>query len=161
MAAVSGSDNVEAAMRLAVERAAEALEAEVGALLVGDGIVTSVGFPDGRAPNPELLALASAADNDAAQLPGIGRCRVACAALEGDPGGRLLLGRLGDDPFGREDVNLLRGMGPVLSMTLKNLRLLEGERSLRSRSERQADEKHAAASLARAAPAPTRAAHTN
>ena len=140
MAGVSGCADVESAMRLAVERAAEALEAEVGALLTGDRVVTSIGFPGGRAPEIELLALADATDGDAVELPGVGRCHVASAALEGEPAGRLLLGRLGDDTFDREDVNLLRGMGRVLSMTRHNLRLLAGERALRERSERQADE---------------------
>jgi diguanylate cyclase (GGDEF)-like protein len=140
LAGVSASADVEAAMRGAVERAAEALEAEVGALIVGDRVVTSVGFPGGRAPEPELLALAGAADGEAADLPGVGRCRVAGATLEGEREARLVLARLGDDPFSREDVNLLRGMGRVLSMTLHNLRLLEGERAMRERSERQAAE---------------------
>ena len=45
MAGVSASEDVESAMRLAVERAAEALEAEVGALLTPDRVVTSIGFP--------------------------------------------------------------------------------------------------------------------
>jgi diguanylate cyclase (GGDEF)-like protein len=140
MAGVSASSDVESAMRLAVERAAEALEAEIGALLLPDRVVTSVGFPDANAPEAELLALAGAKDGDAAELPGVGPCRVAFASLHGDGGGRLMLGRLGDDPFGREDLNLLRGMGRVLSMTLHNLRLLEGERALRERTQRQADE---------------------
>jgi diguanylate cyclase (GGDEF)-like protein len=140
MAGVSASSDVESAMRLAVERAAEALEAEIGALLLPDRVVTSVGFPDANAPEAELLALAGAKDGDAAELPGVGPCRVAFTSLHGDGGGRLMLARLGDDPFGREDLNLLRGMGRVLSMTLHNLRLLEGERTLRERTQRQADE---------------------
>jgi diguanylate cyclase (GGDEF)-like protein len=140
MAGVSASDDVESAMRLAVERAAEALEAEIGALLVPDRVVTSIGFPGGKAPEAELLALAGAQDGDSAELPGVGACRVAFANLHGEAAARLVLGRVGDDPFGREDLNLLRGMGRVLSMTLHNLRLLEGERALRERTQRQADE---------------------
>ena len=39
-----------------------------------------------------------------------------------------------------EELGLLRGMGRVLTLGLRNLRLLENERALRSGSERQASE---------------------
>src|SRR5215210_5347063 len=115
-------------MRGAVERAAEALEAELGALVVEQRVLTSVGFPGGHPPEAALVALANAADTEAPELPDVGRCRVAVAPLEGEAAGRLLLGRIGDEPFNREDVNLLRGMARVLSMTIHNLGLLERER---------------------------------
>jgi diguanylate cyclase (GGDEF)-like protein len=140
LAGVSASASVDAAMSGAVERAAEALEAELGAIVFRNRVVTSVGFPAGRAPEAELVALAEAQDNEAAELPGLGSCRVAVAPLEGDPPAQLLLGRLGDETFSREDVNLLRGMARVLAMTLHSLGLYERERSLRERSERQAAE---------------------
>jgi diguanylate cyclase (GGDEF)-like protein len=140
LAGVSGSANVEAATSGAVERAAEALEAELGAIVAGGRVITSVGFRGGRPTEAQLAALSEASDNAAAQLPDLGTCRVVAAPLEGEPPARLLLGRLGDEPFNTEDVNLLRGMARVLSMTLHSLRLFERERDLRKRSERQAAE---------------------
>ena len=43
-------------------------------------------------------------------------------------------------PFQKEELGLLRGMGRVLTLALRNLRLFENERALRSDSERQASE---------------------
>jgi diguanylate cyclase (GGDEF)-like protein len=46
-----------------------------------------------------------------------------------------------EEPFGPEDVSLLRGMSRVLTLTLELLRLLGEERTLREEGERQAAEK--------------------
>jgi diguanylate cyclase (GGDEF)-like protein len=139
LAAVSSSPDSQSAVRRAVERATEAFEAEMGAFIAADEVVISVGFPEGQVPEAELVGLVGH-DHAAGDLPGLGACRVAGAPLDDEPGGWLVLARMGDDPFGREDVHLLRGMGRVLSMTLQGLRLLEGERALRARSEGQAAE---------------------
>ena len=137
LAVVSSVPEPAAAIREAIERSAEALEAEVGAI-VQDGAVTAcVGFPAGMVPEAELLELATS-DGDVADLPGLGECRVAVVPLEGAGDGCMLLARMGDDPFDRPEISLMRGMGRVLALTLRMLGLLEEERSLRERSERQA-----------------------
>src|SRR5919112_2391003 len=137
LAVVSSVPEAATAVREAIERAAEALEAELGAV-VSDGAVTaSVGFRVGQVPEAELVEVARAGA-DAVDLPGTGPCRTAVVPLEGSTPGWLLLACLGDETFTREDVNLLRGMSRVLTLTLRMLRLLEEERALRERSERQA-----------------------
>ena len=91
-------------------------------------------------PEVELVDCTSAGA-EAFELPGLGPCRAALAPVE-DTGGTatLLLARAGDEEFGREDQNLLRGMCRALTLTLRMQVLLEGERALREKSEAQAEE---------------------
>jgi diguanylate cyclase (GGDEF)-like protein len=140
LAAVSASGDEHAATIEAVERAAEALEAELGAVVRAGSVVASVGFPRGRVPAAELVDLAAGAV-DRLELPGIGTCSTAVVALDDDSSGRLVLARVSREPFGPEDISLLRGMSRVLTLTLQLLRVLGDERSLREQSERQAAEK--------------------
>ena len=140
LAAVSGSGDEQAATIEAIERAAEALEAELGAIVRAGSVVASVGFPRGRVPSEQLVELAAGAI-DRLELPGIGVCSTAVVALDDDSSGRFVLARIGQEPFGPEDVSLLRGMSRVLTLTVQLLRVLTDERSLRKQSERQAEEK--------------------
>ena len=137
LAVVSSVPEPEAAIREAIERSAEALEAEVGAVVRDGELIASVGFPTGAAPAAELVAIA-AGGGDAAELPGLGACRLAVAPLEGAGDGCMLLARVGDAPFDRPEASLVRGMGRVLALTLRMLGLLEEERDLREQSERHA-----------------------
>jgi len=57
LAAVSELDEVDAALRCAVERAAEAVEAEIAAIGSGDRVLACVGFPGESTPHDELLRL--------------------------------------------------------------------------------------------------------
>jgi diguanylate cyclase (GGDEF)-like protein len=140
LAAVSSCPDPETAGRVAVERAAEALEAEVGALLLDGAVVTSVGFPAGGVPEAEL-ELAAKQGQGVIQLPGLGPCRMSTASIEDGPvPATILLARAGDDDFDREDANLLRGMARVLALSLRTLRMLDDERSLRAESEARAEE---------------------
>ena len=137
LAVVSSVPDPAAALREAIERAAEALEAEVGAVVQGGVVRASVGFPVAEAPEAELAAIV-AAGAETAELPGLGLCRVTIAPLEGAAEGAMLLARMGDDPFDRPEISLVRGMARVLALTLRMLGLLEDERALRAESERQA-----------------------
>jgi diguanylate cyclase (GGDEF)-like protein len=103
-------------------------------------VVASVGFPRGRVPSEQLVALAAGAA-ERLDVPGVGACPAAVVPLDGDASGRLVLARIGQEPFGPEDVSLLRGMSRVLTLTLQLLRVLGEERTLREQSERQAEEK--------------------
>ena len=138
LAVVSSVPEPATATREALERAAEALEAELGAVVTGDAVIASFGFPAGKAPVAELLEFTSGA-SEALELPGLGRCHSAVVPLEGASPAWIVLARLADDEFSREDVSLLRGMGRVLTLTLRVLRLLEDERALREETQRQAD----------------------
>ncbi len=123
LAVVSSATDETAAVRAAVERAAEAFDAEVGALLVGADVVSSVGFPAGQVPT---VALASVPEGVqvGASLAGLGCCTIVVTALDLHPGGRLLLARAGDDRFSAEEVGLFRAMARVLALSVAGLRTL-------------------------------------
>jgi diguanylate cyclase (GGDEF)-like protein len=130
LALVSSFGDEASAIDGAVERAAEALEAEVGALIRGREVVAAIGFPAGAIPAARLL---EAIDGrlDEADLPGVGPCRVAVVHLE-DSDDHLLVARAGDDRFTREESDLLRGMARVLGLTRRLLGVLDDERRLRA-----------------------------
>jgi diguanylate cyclase (GGDEF)-like protein len=138
LSVVSSVPDPSTATREALERAAAALEAELGAVVVADRVVASLGFPPAAAPERELVELARRGEAAAADLPGVGPCSAAAVPLEGEEPGWILLARIGDDPFDRADVNLLRGMSRVLMLTLRMLALVEVERAQREESQRRA-----------------------
>src|SRR5262245_24056742 len=74
LAVVSSVSDILSATRLATECAARALEAEVAAVLEPDGVVSSVGFPAGRVPVADLVAVAAGL-RSTVDVPGIGACR--------------------------------------------------------------------------------------
>jgi hypothetical protein len=55
---------------------------------------------------------------DGLELRGIGTCSTAVVALDDDSSARLVLARMSREPFGPEDISLLRGMSRVLTLTL-------------------------------------------
>jgi diguanylate cyclase (GGDEF)-like protein len=134
LAAISTLPDEESLTRGAVERAAEALEAEVGALIRGNRVVSSVGFPAGECAEGKLLAAANGAG---LEVPGAGEGTVAVAPLDESMPGQLLLARAGDEPFTHEEMSLLRGMARVIALTLRMLRLLAAERGLREKTQRE------------------------
>jgi len=138
LSVVSSVPDPTTATREALERSAAALEAELGAVIVGDGVVASFGFPAATAPERELVDVARSGDTATVTLPGIGPCSTAAAPLEGHDPGWILLARIGDAPFDRADVSLLRGMSRVLTLTLRMLALVEVERAQREESQRRA-----------------------
>nr|MDQ3757682.1 EAL domain-containing protein [Actinomycetota bacterium] len=137
LAVVSAFPDEHSALLGAVERAAEAVEAEVAALVRGDEVVVAVGFPHDRVPTAELLRVAQ--DEADLDVPGVGRCVVARIPIDEPFTATLVLARSGE-PFERAEAGLLRGMARVLGLTVEMLRVVERERALRQESETQADE---------------------
>ena len=135
---VGGFDDEEAAIRGAIERAAEAFEAEVAAVVRDGELLASIGYDIEAVPVDSLIA-AAAGQLPMLEVPGVGVCTVISAELE-DGAGQLLLARHGRESFTRHDANLLRGMARVLTLTLRSLETLALERLLRARSEGQARE---------------------
>ena len=140
LAAVSASETEASAALAAVQWAAEALDAEVAAILGGGEVVAAVGYPEGAAPAAELNAVTAGGGSQLA-VPGVGACLATGVALEHPAGGMLVLARRGSEGLSAEEVSLLRGMARVTSLTMRMLRLLDGERAAREESERQAAEK--------------------
>jgi len=114
LAAVSTACDPAQAGQRGVERAAEAFEAEIGFLVSDGDVVASVGFPAGEVPLDLLLGLPGDAE---VELDGLGGCRTMAAHIEARAG-RLVVARSGDEPFGIEQQNLLRGMARVLDLTV-------------------------------------------
>jgi signal transduction histidine kinase len=140
LAVVSSARTEASAVLAAVERAAEALDAEVAAIVFGDEILASVGYPEGSAPVAELASIAPGGGQFELAVPGVGPCPVTAVSLAHPPGATLVLARSGKGGLSAEEASLLRGMAQVTSMTLQTLSLLAGERAARQESERQAGE---------------------
>jgi diguanylate cyclase (GGDEF)-like protein len=127
LAVVSSVRDAPSAIRLAAERAARALEAEVGAVLDEDGVVTAVGFPVGRVPAVQLEQVAAGTRTEL-EIPGAGRCHAVVAPIAGSRPGHLLLARSGESGFSVDEVSMVRGMARVLELTVERLRMLAAER---------------------------------
>ena len=130
-----------AAGLMAVERAAEALDAEIAAIVCRDCVVAVVGYPEGTVPVPELTLIAADGAHHELTVPGVGVCRAATVLLDYPAGATFLLARAGPDGDLRHDeTSLLRGMARVTSMAMRTQRLLDDERAAREDSDRQAAE---------------------
>jgi diguanylate cyclase (GGDEF)-like protein len=127
----------------AVDRAAEALEAEVAALVVGGSVVAAIGFSHGHIPDDELLAIAESRPG-VAELAGLGRCHVSVAHFEAERDGALIVGRTGalivartgDVGFSVEERNLLRGMSRALALNMQAARVLSAMQERQNLMER-------------------------
>ena len=141
LAAIGMAGSRRAALQLASERIAEAVEAEVTAVLIGGRVAAQIGFGSGRAPRNLLLRLIGGVDS--VELHGLGASRATSVKLEGEPNAWLVVIRAGEAAFNSADRALLRGMARILSLTLRNLRLLADERRALRVSQRQAAETRA------------------
>jgi diguanylate cyclase (GGDEF)-like protein len=109
------------ALQGCVERAAEAIDTEVAALVRHGHVGASIGFPSGAEPVDELVAAAEEVRFERT-LGELGLCTGMCSAV-GDEG-TLLVARVGRDGFSQEEADLLRGMGRVLALTMQSIRLI-------------------------------------
>ena len=137
LAVVSSLPDQAEARQVGVERAAEALEAEVAAVVHGGAVLTSVGFPAALVPEAELIEAATHRQI-VIELPGLGECQAISVAL--DETDHLVVARAGEDGYTLEEISLLRAMARVLALSLQMLRTLEAERRVRERSEQHAAE---------------------
>ncbi len=136
--AVTSQDDEWVAIRGAVERAVEALGAELGAVIRDDEVVACVGM--GRATPPVGAfspALHGATTIDVAPL---GLLHALAAELADDSGESLVISRI-DDAFSGEERQLLQGMARVLGLALRSLRALQLERTMRTERELEAAER--------------------
>jgi signal transduction histidine kinase len=126
LAALSAVETEAGAAVAAVHRAAEALDAEVVAIVCRGRLVAAVGYPEGEAPEAELCKVRPA-DGARIPVPGTGLCPASAVELEHPVGGTLVLARSGE-PLTADESALLTGMARVTSMTMRMLRLLEDVR---------------------------------
>ena len=127
--------------RMAVERAAETLDAEIAAIVRPDRVVAVVGYPAVAVPVRELTSITAGGGHHELTVPDVGVCRMATVALDYPPGATFILARAGPDAGLRHDeASLLRGMARVTSTAMRTQHLLDDERAAREESDRQATE---------------------
>jgi diguanylate cyclase (GGDEF)-like protein len=119
-----------------VERTAEALDAEVAALVRDGRVAASYGWPRIEVPEAALLEVAAAGEGTL-PVPGGPPCPALAVALDDGRDGVLLVARR-DDDLQDAEVTLLRGLARGLAQSLQLLDVVENERALRVRSEQQA-----------------------
>jgi diguanylate cyclase (GGDEF)-like protein len=133
--ALNASADEASAIAGAVERAAEMVEAEVGAVVLDDAVHGAWGF--GRnIPVPGLLAVHRGAGG--LSVVGLGELQAVPSSLGRDNDGTLIVARF-DDKFNPEERQMLQGMAQVLGLVLRSIRVLAGERRLRADKEREAE----------------------
>ncbi|MEV6305379.1 EAL domain-containing protein [Actinoplanes sp. NPDC051861] len=119
-AAVCAPQDERSAVAVAVERATEVLEAEVGAVLRDGRVEVAWGFDPGDTLVPGAAVL---------EVPGLGDLHAATARFGTAAGGAMMVGRAGD-PLDPEERQLLQAMAQCLGLALQNLSLLTAERRL-------------------------------
>ena len=136
-AAVTAAADESAAIMLAVERAAEMVDAEVGAVVLNEEVRGAWGF-GAEVPVKELQALALAAGT----LPvvAVGDLYAVPSSLGSDLPGALIVARL-DGPVAEEERQVLQCMAQVLGLALRSIRVLSAERTVRTEREREAAER--------------------
>ena len=141
VASVSACTTEAAAALATVEHAAEALDADVAAIVCDGGLIAAVGYAEGTEPVGELTGIRPGAPDSWLNVPGAGRCAAAAAALAYPPGATLVLARTRG--LTRQETGLLRGMARTAAMTIRMLSVLDHERAARAEVERLAREQAA------------------
>ena len=128
----SGFDSEVAAAQGFVERVAEALDAEIVAIVSGQRLVAVVGYPEGEAPVADIVAAATGIDGELT-IPGAGRVKATAVALDYPPGGTMVVARSGGGGFSRSETSVLRGMARMAAIRMRSLHLLEELAASRAR----------------------------
>lgn len=121
LSVVSSFTHERDALQGCVERAAAAIGTEVAVLIREGKVAASVGFPPGSEPVADLVE-ASGDLRFERELGDLGVCTGICS-LVGEEG-TLLVARTGGRDFSKEELDLLRGMGRVLALALRSIRLI-------------------------------------
>jgi diguanylate cyclase (GGDEF)-like protein len=122
--AVSAARDEGAAVQDAVERATEAFEAEVGAIVDDRGtVIASSGFGIGGIP-ADAIARVCGGDTDRLEVEGIGDCQALVTPIGDERLSHLLLARHAAFEFSSEERNLVRGMARMLAQTVRLLRVV-------------------------------------
>ncbi len=138
LSAVSACRDEAGAVQTAAEAVAIATDSEVGAVILGERVLSCVGFGRSPIPHDDLIA-ACRSKTGSVMIPGFGRAEVSVAELGRVPGGYLLASRAGE-PFGAGERGMISAMANVLSLTLDVLRALDAERSAREVSEQTTEQ---------------------
>lgn len=139
LAGISTHDDEQRMLMAATHRIAEAVDAEVVAIVTHDGQVPStIGFPADGVPTKRLVALV-ASGGGPVEVSGLGELELRVVELGTSPGVHVLLGR-SSSPLVADELHLVRSMTQVVDLALELRRAADRERELRQHSERQAEE---------------------
>jgi signal transduction histidine kinase/CheY-like chemotaxis protein len=138
LALVSSAEDEYAASVIAVQRTAEALQAELAALVREREVVAAVGCPADAVLERALIDVV-AGEAGTIAAPGLGECPALSIPIEDDaPGTAIVIARRAGSGFAPEELHLARGMARVLGLSLRLFRLAAGERRQRDEAETQA-----------------------
>lgn len=122
----------------AAHRIAEAIDAEVCALVTADGEVpTAIGFPVDEVPLDALRELV-ATEGGKLDVTGLGKIRAHVVHLTQAPVTSIVVARSSNE-LTQDDLHLVRAMGHALALALELRATADRERTLRQRSEAQAE----------------------
>ena len=121
VAAVSSVADAQLAARSGVERVAEALDADAVALMYGDRLAYSIGWPADATPVDAIRAAVSADGDDehVVPVPGLGDVPVTSAEVGEQGDAYLVVAREGEPPDA-EEKGLLRAMARTLGLAVHN-----------------------------------------
>jgi diguanylate cyclase (GGDEF)-like protein len=129
LAGISNCETEDEATQHAVERAAEALEAEV-CIYERDGeVIDAIGFPP-RTVTAQPVLDAVEGRSDSIDVPGIGACPVMVVPVTGTIDGHLVLARVGNN-FDAAERGLVRAMARAMSLSIGVINTLGAERERR------------------------------
>jgi diguanylate cyclase (GGDEF)-like protein len=129
LSVISSCSTEDEATRTAVERAAEALEAEVCIYMRDGEVVDSIGFPPGTVTAAPVMAAVEGA-SETIDVPGIGACPVMTVPVTGRIDGHILLARVGNN-FSAAERGLVRAMARAMSLSVGAIQTLKAERERR------------------------------
>lgn len=139
LAGISSHDQAQTMLTGAAHRIAEAIDAEVCALITAAGTIeTAIGFPAEEIPADGLLEVV-AEDGGKVDVAGLGRIRAEVVDLTAGGITSIVVAR-SSSGLDRDDLHLVRAMGQALNLALDLRATAERERELRQRSEAQAEE---------------------
>ncbi len=119
---VFGAAERRSVLRVAVDRVADSLDAEIAALVIGSEVAYSLGFPASDVPTELILQIRNT-QPETVDLPGLGAGHALCAAVDAVTACHLVVVR-SSSKFSREEVTLLRSMGRALALAMANSDLL-------------------------------------
>src|SRR5689334_1919189 len=131
---VNAAEDEQSAIAGAVERATEMVEAEVGAVVREGRVSGAYGFGP---VVPEAALHEVAAGQPVLVVPYLGELHAVSNPLGADCGDALIVARQ-SEPFDVAERQMLQGMGQVLGLALRSIRVLAAERHLRAETEQQA-----------------------
>lgn len=130
-AVLTGASDEDEVLQLAVERATEALDAEIAAVVMDGAVRALWGLADGAAARSALVGIGTARSVFLSEL---GQVHTFAARLGRGTGNFLVVGRL-DVPLAGAERQAVQAMAQLLSLVLRNLHALTAERALREQEQ--------------------------